>query len=42
MMASTIDNPFMVAYARIRSKQIEEIEISLAHEASSEGLEQDK
>jgi hypothetical protein len=30
MMASTINNPFMVEYARIKSKQIEEIEDSLA------------
>jgi hypothetical protein len=30
MMASTINNPFMAEYARIKSKQIEEIENSLA------------
>jgi hypothetical protein len=29
MMATTINNPFMVEYARIKSKEIEEIENSL-------------
>ncbi len=29
MMATTINNPFMVEYARIKSKEIEEIEDSL-------------
>jgi hypothetical protein len=43
MMASTINNPFMAEYARIKSKQIEEIEDSLAlHEDMPTGAERGK
>jgi hypothetical protein len=33
MMAATITNPFMAEYARIKNKQIAEIEASLAQES---------
>ncbi len=43
MMATTINNPFMVEYARIKSKQIEEIEDSLIrHDDVAADHEQDK
>jgi hypothetical protein len=43
MMASTINNPFMVEYARIKSRQIEEIEDSLvSHEDVPIGAEHEK
>ena len=43
MMATTINNPFMVEYARIKSKQIEEIEDSLVkHEDIPTDPEQGK
>ncbi|MEX2681302.1 MAG: hypothetical protein Q6373_006860 [Candidatus Sigynarchaeota archaeon] len=43
MMATTISNPFMVEYARIKSKEIEEIEESLfQHEGGSIDPDQEK
>ncbi len=43
MMATTINNPFMVEYARIKSKELEEIEDSLVqHEDMPIAPEQEK
>lgn len=36
MMASTINNPFMMEHARVKRKQIEEIEASLVQSGVEE------